>query len=175
MILLKEITTPSVFYPEAEALLIDAFPVEERRPLEQQRDYTDHNRLFQAQAIIADFDFAGIINTWNLGEATYIEHLAVKEELRGQGIATEALTRLKLRGKPIILEVEPPHNQQSEDRIRFYERNGFKTERIEYEQPPYSNDLPSVPLNIMTFGKITDLNAMIKTLKSVVYSKTDNN
>ena len=173
MILLKEITTPSVFYEDAEHLLVEAFPVEERRPLAQQRDFTDHNRLFQAQVIICNFDFAGILNTWYLGKVTYVEHLAIKKELRGLGLASEALTKLKLRGKPIILEVEPATDETTKKRISFYEKNGFKMEPIIYEQPAYSSELPTVPMRIMTYGTIEDLQGTIAQLKRDVYGVTN--
>ncbi|MCQ2229547.1 MAG: GNAT family N-acetyltransferase [Bacteroidales bacterium] len=169
MILLKEITTPSVFYAEAENLLIEAFPPEERRPLEQQRQYTDHNTQFQAQVIICDFDFAGILNTWNLGDVTYVEHLAIKKELRGLGLASQALSKLKLRGKPIILEVEPATDETTRKRIQFYEKNGFRSEPVIYEQPSYGEGLPAIAMRIMTCGTISDLNGTIRKLKKTVY------
>lgn len=170
MILLKEITTSSVFYPDAEKLLLDAFPPEERRPVAHQRIITDTNRQFQAQAIICNFDFAGILNIWHLANATYIEHLAVLPALRNQGIASQALRALQKRSnKPIILEVEPAVDPVTVARISFYERNGFKIENTNYIQPPYSINLPPVRLHIMTYGQVDNITDVINDIKSTVY------
>ncbi|MCQ2204327.1 MAG: GNAT family N-acetyltransferase [Bacteroidales bacterium] len=170
MLLLKEITTHSPFYKEAEELLIKSFPEEERRPIEQQRLYTDTHRQFQAQAILSDFAFAGIMNIWHLTGATYIEHLAIVPELRRNGIASEALKTLQRRSnKPIILEVEPAIDETTISRINFYERNGFKLQPISYTQPPYSQELPPVSLNIMTYGDTPNIGDIIEEIKSTVY------
>ena len=60
------INTSSPYYNEAEALMKDAFPAEERRPLAEQRDYTDHHPLFRAHVILENGKVAGLLNFCNL-------------------------------------------------------------------------------------------------------------
>ena len=45
------VKTTDPYYAEAERLMTDAFPPEERRPLDRQRQYTDHNPLFHPQVV----------------------------------------------------------------------------------------------------------------------------
>ena len=52
------VKTTAPYYAEAERLMTDAFPPEERRPLERQRQYTDHNPLFHPQVVVENGTFA---------------------------------------------------------------------------------------------------------------------
>ena len=169
MLILKEITSHSSFYPEANQLLHLAFPPEERREDEQQRIVTDTNKMFQALAIISNFDFAGFVNIWHLNGVIYIEHIAIVPELRNQGIASDALRHLMLHNRPIILEVELPHDDESRRRISFYERNGFVLRPTEYTQPPYAQHLPAVKMHLMTYGKIENITDVIDSIRENVY------
>ncbi len=170
MLMLKEITTHSHLYVEAEQLLTDAFPAEERRPTEQQRKITDENRKFQAMAIISNFEFAGILNIWHLNGIVYIEHLAILPEMRNQGIATQALEHLKKHNRPIILEVEPATDEISNKRIRFYERNDFILRPTPYTQPAYAPHLHEVKMRLMTWGHIANIDHVINDIKTNVYN-----
>ncbi|MFC7371802.1 GNAT family N-acetyltransferase [Fictibacillus iocasae] len=63
-----------------------------------------------------------------LEDFIFIDYLFVSKEARGKGIGHELLEKLKERGKPILLEVEPVDYEDSdtEKRQRFYKREGFK-------------------------------------------------
>ena len=58
----------------------------------------------------------------------FIDYLLVTREARGQGLGHKLLDRLKEKGKPIILEVEPVNYEDSdtEKRLHFYQREGFQ-------------------------------------------------
>lgn len=58
----------------------------------------------------------------------FIDYLFVSKAARGQGLGRKLLTKLKQKNKPIILEVEPVdyEDTDTEKRLRFYEREGFK-------------------------------------------------
>ena len=60
------VKTTDPYYAEAERLMTDAFPPEERRPLDRQRQYTDHNPLFHPQVVVENGTFAGLFNYWTL-------------------------------------------------------------------------------------------------------------
>ncbi|WP_071393997.1 GNAT family N-acetyltransferase [Bacillus tuaregi] len=57
----------------------------------------------------------------------FIDYLLVSKEARGQRLGQKLLEKLKQKGKPIILEVEPINyeDSDSEKRLRFYQREGF--------------------------------------------------
>ncbi|UOQ46929.1 GNAT family N-acetyltransferase [Gracilibacillus caseinilyticus] len=58
----------------------------------------------------------------------FIDYVYVSNESRGQGIGHQLMEKLKQKGKPIILEVEPYDYTDSDStkRLRFYQREGFK-------------------------------------------------
>jgi hypothetical protein len=67
----------------------------------------------------------------------FIDYLIVSTTTRGQGLGHILMEKMKHKGKPIILEVEPVNYEDSdtEKRLRFYKREGFKhAESIGYER-----------------------------------------
>lgn len=58
----------------------------------------------------------------------FIDYVFVSKEARGQGLGKKLLDKLKEKGKPIILEVEPIDydDTDTESRLRFYKRAGFE-------------------------------------------------
>lgn len=58
----------------------------------------------------------------------FIDYLYVSGKTRGNGIGKKLLDKLKLKGKPIYLEVEPvdENEEDTEKRLRFYKREGFQ-------------------------------------------------
>ncbi|SDH71744.1 Acetyltransferase (GNAT) domain-containing protein [Alteribacillus persepolensis] len=58
----------------------------------------------------------------------FIDYLFVSKEARGKGIGQKVIDQFKEKQKPVILEVEPLDydDSDSQKRMRFYERHGFK-------------------------------------------------
>ncbi|TKC18291.1 GNAT family N-acetyltransferase [Robertmurraya kyonggiensis] len=58
----------------------------------------------------------------------FIDYLFVSKDARGQGLGHKLIEKLKSKGKPIILEVEPVNYKDSdtEKRLKFYKREGFE-------------------------------------------------
>ncbi len=118
-------------------LYISAFPQHERRDLEyQQRTLTIEN--YHLEALVKGDQFVGFIGWWQLGEVSYIEHLATLPSLRGGGIGREALESfIAHHSGTIILEVEHPEDEICRRRIGFYQRVGFILNDYHYAHPPY--------------------------------------
>ncbi|MBN8233724.1 GNAT family N-acetyltransferase [Halobacillus kuroshimensis] len=57
----------------------------------------------------------------------FIDYVYVSTAARGQGLGHKLIEKMKAKGKPIILEVEPVDYEDSdtEARLRFYQREGF--------------------------------------------------
>lgn len=150
--------TQDAHYAQAEALMLQAFPAEERRPTEQQRFFTDHQPLFHPHVLMEGDKFIGILNYWTLDDFVYVEHLATDPALRGGGLGSQALHLLAEQADcPIVLEVEPPTYDLAIRRIEFYRRNGYRLwEAQSYIQPPYTESLCALPLLLMVKGALDE-------------------
>ncbi|MBO0960595.1 GNAT family N-acetyltransferase [Neobacillus sp. MM2021_6] len=72
-----------------------------------------------------------------LDHFVFIDYLFVSKNARGQGLGHKLMEKLKSKGKPIILEVEPVNYEDSdtEKRLRYYKREGFEhANSIGYER-----------------------------------------
>ncbi|MFS0865576.1 GNAT family N-acetyltransferase [Fredinandcohnia sp. 179-A 10B2 NHS] len=58
----------------------------------------------------------------------FIDYLFVSKDARGQGLGHKLIEKLKEKGKPIILEVEPVNYEDTDTakRLKFYKREGFE-------------------------------------------------
>lgn len=145
-------------YQQAEELLLQSFPPEERRSLDQIRTLMLHEPDFCPHLIIENDQFAGLLNYWKLDGFIYAEHLATSPALRGGGIGGKALDLLStLTSLPIVLEVEHPDTELAQRRIGFYRRHGYVLwNKKNYIQPPYDKDLPWLPLLLMVHGPLQE-------------------
>lgn len=152
-----------------------SFPPQERRPWWDLAERCLKGEIL-AYGISEGAALAGFITVWDFPDFAYLEHFAIDEQMRGRGLGSQVLNEIKIlfEGKPIVLEVEPPTDNESMRRIRFYKSNGFCLhDDWDYQQPPYSSELPWVELKIMTFSKIphsVDFEHIKTTLYSNVYN-----
>ncbi|WP_210466108.1 GNAT family N-acetyltransferase [Rufibacter roseolus] len=160
LISIKTTATPG--FSQAWQLYEEAFPLEERRTLAQQTELLS-NPAYQFLSILDQEKFAGFFGVWQLPEFTFLEHFAVLPSLRGKGTGAQALTGLlDIILQPMVLEVEPPHSEIAQRRIRFYERLGFHLNDFEYRQPPYVAGMPWVPLLLMSYPTVLALEEIEK-------------
>lgn len=129
-----------------------SFPVDERRPLDDQRAVMDDPDYTVYVSHDEHGKIEGFISVWMLDDIAYVEHFAVAPECRGGGLGSRMLRKTAelTGGKLLCLEVEPPKTDIARRRIAFYERNGFYLNDYDYEQPAYAPDRAAVPLCIMT-------------------------
>src|SRR4051812_32174643 len=72
-----------------------------------------------------------------LDDFVFIDYLFVSKDARGQGLGQKLIEKMKQKGKPIILEVEPVNYKDSDSgkRLHFYKREGFEhANSIGYER-----------------------------------------
>ncbi len=153
-------------------LYIDAFPPEERRPWDKFKELLESEPSFDVHVVTADGAFAGFISIWSLRDVCYGEHFATLQSLRGAGIGGAVLDEiLKQLPKPFVGEVEPPETSDvAKRRIGFYARHGLHTfDDYDYIQPPYSPELPSVRLLLMSNDREIDLDATTREIHERVY------
>ena len=148
MIRLQPISTSDVqHYQFMEDLLIAAFPPEEYRELKDLREYTNRIGNFHNNIIFDD-------NTPGYGKKV-LDFLCKELNL------------------PIVLEVEMPLEEMAQRRINFYKRQGFVLWEKEYQQPPYKNGDPFLPMYLMVYGSLQckqDFDTVKKKIHKEVYN-----
>lgn len=133
----------------------DSFPSIERR------NYNGQKKLFNKDLynVIGykddDNKVCAFLAFWEFKDFNFIEHFAVKNSLRGNGIGTKLFTNyLDNSSKMTILEVELPEDEISIKRIKYYEKMGMKLNHYDYLQPPLQPGKPLLPLKIMSYEKM---------------------
>lgn len=108
-------------------LYVDSFPEWERRREEAHARAAQDSRLHLEAAVDGD-RLLGLLFWWEQDAMVYVEHLAVDPTRRGQNIGSALLGDLLRRyaEKQVILEIDPPQDEVSQRRLRFYEHIGFK-------------------------------------------------
>lgn len=174
MIRLQQIHTSDIHdYQFMESLLVQSFPPEEYRDLQELRKYTDLLDEFHNNIIYDDDTPVGIITYWNFGDFYYIEHFATDPSLRNNGYGKRTLEYVcNLLKLPIVLEVERPTEELAQRRIRFYQRQGFTLWENDYQQPPYKSGDGFLPMYLMVHGSLSatqDFERIKEKIHSQVY------
>lgn len=135
----------------AWALYERAFPLNERRALLCHETAMRQESDFVCLSLYDNERFVGLLFYWVLSECVYVEHLAVSESTRGQGIGKAALKYVAQSGLPIILEIEPPSDAVSVARLRFYESAGYHRLPYEHYQLPYHRGEMPLRLELLSY------------------------
>lgn len=147
-------------FPEAFALLEEAFPDTEIRTMEGQRALLSrsHYRLLLERA--KGGSLSAVLAVWEFSSFRYVEHIAVSPAARGQGLGARLLTAyLSESPSPVFLEVEPPETETARRRIGFYRRLGFHLNKFPYVQPPLREGKHPLPLCVMSWPEPVDESA----------------
>lgn len=149
-------------------ILSESFPVDEKRTFDQQKEVLSHP-LFEifVWKDHENADVKGFISLYRLQDFCYVEHFAVGEKYRNEGIGQSVLKELLAKEHKICLEVEPPVTQQAIRRIEFYRRNGFYLNEYPYFQPPIAKGKNAIPLLLMTSGAPIDEHEFARIKKSL--------
>lgn len=113
-----------------------SFPFhEQREPISQKKimSRTEYrfDRLYDGP------EFIGLMLNWESDQFIYVEHFCILPSKRSLGYGQKALQLLSERGKPVILEIDPPIDDISIRRKAFYERAGFCANNYLHVHPPY--------------------------------------
>jgi GNAT superfamily N-acetyltransferase len=91
---------------------------------------------------------------WETEHFLFLEHLATRPDKRGQGFGAAALELLKAKGKPIVLEIEPPVDALTRRRLGFYERNGLVLNPYRHIQAKYHPGDDDLELKILSHPRV---------------------
>lgn len=169
----NNISPNSSQFKKIEQLLVDSFPVDERRDMLDFERIACENPRFALHGALDGNNVIGFISTWDFESFCYMEHFAVDSSVRNQGIGSQVLDHFVAQAvKPLILEVELPTCELACRRIAFYKRHRFVLwEDVDYVQPPYSPSRQALPLRLMTsgFDTATAVEEAAREIKRVVY------
>lgn len=142
-------STKDPYWKEAWKIYQASFPKGERRQLaDQVRTLQDH-RYF-CMAILKETLVAGILFYWRIEGFCFIEHLAIHEDCKGNGMGTRVLEKMKQLPGRLVLEIDPPEDFVSIRRRKFYERSGFVLNAHEHVNLPLRIGFEELPLRVMT-------------------------
>ena len=139
----------------AQQLFEEAFPEQERPPFSSLR----HRDAGKFHFLVAEngYDPVGILTYWTFDELVYVEHFAIAEELRNQGLGKAVfLNFLSQQTEQVVLEVEVPNTEEADHRVEFYASMGFFQNPQPYVQPSYHDDNRTVPMIIMSKYELDD-------------------
>jgi GNAT superfamily N-acetyltransferase len=99
------------------------FPVEEMKS----KDHLDALLSEKGEIYYKDEGENHVLMYVELDHFIFVDYLFVSKAARGQGLGHKLIEKLKNKGKPIILEVEPVDYKDSDTelRLKFYKREGF--------------------------------------------------
>jgi ribosomal protein S18 acetylase RimI-like enzyme len=137
------------YFPDLFNLYQESFPREERREWNALVAVLNEKAICFS-AVTCGTGVFGLVVFWEFDGFIYIEHLAVKPDHRGKGIAGSVLGILHGIGKPILLEVEIPFDEASSRRVAFYNRCGFTALPCDYFQPPYREGELLLPMMLFS-------------------------
>ena len=141
----------NLYFNEFWKLYEESFPLTERRSLDQQTGVFKKTEYLLDLYLIEDQP-AGFISFWRIPEFVFIEHFAIASELRGKGTGSTLLRSFIQRLEvPVILEIEPPSDDLTRQRLRFYEASGFSLNNHDHFQPPYHAGDQPLQLNILSY------------------------
>ena len=171
MIKIQRIQTSHEHYPFVEALMQAAFPPQERRDADLQREYTDRKTCFHCHVLLEKDTPIGLLTLWKLEDFHYIEHFAIHEQYRNKGYGQQVLSLIKeeIKGM-IVLEAEEPTDDITRRRIGFYQRQGFVLQETPYLQPPYRKNDRWFPMKLMTLNA-EDFNSQFKRVRDTIYQE----
>lgn len=154
-------------------ILSSSLPQCEMRSKEKQRQLLSDDRYHIITAE-DNGEIVGFIALWKLTGVYFIEHFAVDNTKRNCGIGAGLLEYCINVFAPVVLEVEPENSSpEARRRIGFYKRNGFAYNDYEYYQPPMQDGFDLLPLKIMSYPDILDVNDFEK-VRSILYREIYN-
>ena len=159
-------------FDKAWKLYEDAFPMEERRLLNEQINVMKKSN-YHFDIIFDKNKLIGILLWWNFETLRYIEYFATSTEQRNKGFGKQIIENfMDNDDKSSLLEVELPYSMINQRRIGFYERVGFKLNQHYYEIPPFKEGNKPLPLLLMSYPAsltATDVEQFTKIYHPIIF------
>ena len=143
-------------YLAALTLYKSSFPFHEQRNAKSQSEIMSHEE-YHFNLLYDGTDFIGLLLCWETEHFIYVEHFCVNPEQRNKKYGARALELLNQPEKKVILEIDPPMDENSVRRKGFYERAGYQANNYEHIHPPYHRGYDGHRLVVMSWpSRLTD-------------------
>ncbi|WP_394746758.1 GNAT family N-acetyltransferase [Spongiimicrobium salis] len=143
--------TSDTHFQKAWELYEEAFPLEERRLLDDQSAILKEDS-YHFDVLLLKNEFVGFILWWDFKRLRFIDHFATAVQQRNKGLGKMILNSfMNASNKPILLEVELPMSPINQRRIQFYERTGFQYNQHKYHIPAPQPHQSPMPLALMSY------------------------
>lgn len=148
-----QITSPRhSLFPELWSVYQAVFPAEEKRRHADQLQIFSHPAYRLCACVDAAKEMVGFISWWEHPQFTFAEHLAISPQQQGTGLGSRIFREwISSATQPVILEIEPPVDESTTRRLRFYQKLGFVQNDHPHLQPPYHPGHAPLPLQILSF------------------------
>jgi GNAT superfamily N-acetyltransferase len=164
-------------FEETWELYQTSFPQHEQRPLFVQK-WTLRKPEYHCDIILQDQQLIALLFWWEIDRFRFIEHFAIHENIRNQGVGSQLLTEfVSLCDHPVLLEVEPEKTEINLKRIRFYEKLSFEINPFPYAQPSFEEGVAPIPLHLMSYPKQLTHEQFTKSVTAIyktVYGISEN-
>ncbi len=152
----KITNTEDKWYKSFRQIYTISFPIFEQRNEEQQMAAFS-NQHYNLLASIDNENLLSFISYWEFDNYIYIEHLAVNPEFRGKSIGSNTLTQFGSNTEKIVLlEIDPPIDEVSINRLRFYKHLDYKPNSYKHSHPAYNPNFEPHKLQILSLHKELD-------------------
>lgn len=139
-------------FDEMFHLMQISFPENEYRTYSDQKSLLKNPKYHIITKENEQKNIVAFLAFWSLGDFNFIEHLAVSPTCRGKGTGTKLVSEfMSETSKPILLEIEPPVDDISIKRMKFYEKLGFVLNEYQYFQIPLRKNHSPSELKIMSY------------------------
>ncbi len=154
---------------KAWELYTTSFPIDEQRPYLQHKKAMSDSRFYPYVYTSDESELLAICFYWDFIDFKYLEHFAVNPNYRNQGIGSEIIKTFRRTKQPVILEIDPPVDSVSKQRLRFYERCQFRQTNYTFQQLKYRKDSNDVLLKLLCNKKLNS--DLFEKFKHVVYQE----
>lgn len=157
-------------FDDVFSLMQKSFPKNEYRSYEGQKRLLENPHYKIIPYFGGDNELLAFAGVWEFDFFKFVEHIAVSEKCRGMGIGSKIMRDIIEKSDvDIILEIEPPVDEITTKRLRFYEKLGFKYNDFEYFQLPLNKNDRPIPLKILSYPQTLDAQKFEK-IKRIIYS-----
>lgn len=127
-----------------------SFPDFEIRTKETQKRLLSEKDYY-CTAILEYDELVGILFYWETDRMNYIEHLAIHPDKRGQDYGSQIMNNFCDTEKLTLLEIDPPEDEISKKRLRFYENLGFVMNDYHFVHPSFLKEQKHHKLMILSY------------------------